>query len=100
MDVLTEQNVYANWIRNGLITTLVGLAFLGVERLFNSQNRNAFKLLGIYILLIAGIIFFFSTLISKNVAANLSSHTNYYHYFGYLLLFAIIGIIIAMFITY
>ncbi len=97
MEALSKQNVYASWIRNGLITTVVGLAFIGVERLFSSEKRKAFKILGIYILSIAATIFIFSTLMSQGVLSNMD---NYYYLFGYALFFALICIIIGVIVTY
>lgn len=97
MESLTKQNVYASWIRNGLIATVVGLAFIGVERLFNSEKQKAFKVLGIYILSIAASMFIFSTLMSQGVISNLD---NYYYLFGYLLFFALVAIIIGVITTY
>jgi len=55
--VLTEQNVLANWVRNGLITTLIALTVFGLITIDRIQGRTNFvillKVLGILFVLIA-----------------------------------------------
>lgn len=55
--IMTEQNVLANWIRNGLITTLIALTVFGlitIDRIQNNTNLIKFlKIIGIIFVLIA-----------------------------------------------
>jgi len=77
--LLTEQNVVANWIRNGLITTLIALTIFGLITLDRVQHRNNFviffKILGILFVLIAIWIFWSYSSISQQLYKNFDNNS-------------------------
>lgn len=96
---LTEQNVYANWIRNGLITTLIGVSILGLISVVNREGiRVMLKFLGIGVILLAIVIFLLSASISNQFNNILNSQypSIVYHSVVYLIATILIGMIIII----
>jgi cytochrome bd-type quinol oxidase subunit 1 len=100
---LAEQNVTANWVRNGLIATLVALTLYGLLSLYiNRPNHQRWlKIISIIIIVLAIIIFWVSSSVSRQIwktTQHLSAYPSYYYqWIGYILilpLIAIIGLII------
>jgi hypothetical protein len=72
--ILAAENVTANWIRNGLITTLIALsifALIAIERIQTRKNLIAFlKILSIVFILIAIWMFWSHSSIPQHLCNN------------------------------
>lgn len=109
--LLSQQNLTANWFRNGLIITLIGLTVFGFlslnEHFINEKKPNKFKnivkLITIIILLLGIFIFYQGYINSNNFNKlfkninqnnNLSDFYKNYKYIGLGMIFVAFAIII------
>lgn len=100
--LILEQSLYANWIRNGLITTLIALGILGLLALDPTKERIYFriflKIIGIALVILAMWMFWSSTRISNKYHRELDIPKNYLitsstYFIAYCLMIALVVLI-------
>lgn len=103
---LAEQNVYANWIRNAMIATLVamvvfGQIYLGLQSSLDPKHkwiRIGLKIVGGSILLLVIFMLYQSTTLSRNFHSGIIGGypANLYHRVGYFLMIPVLVLLILL----
>ncbi len=93
----TEQNLYSNWFRNGLMTSLLALTLF--QNLQHDKNHGFIKMMTISFLIIAIMIFTINLIFSKSTTKNIKTfHDGIYYNFSYIII-ALLSVI-TLYILY